>query len=121
MVTLEAHIKVLREADLIDPTTSAACGYFLLVFKDHYVDKDNTHKSLFGKEGFVDPTGTRMTVEEFFKAITAPEPPEPRKRVFKPLRKWQKRAGNVTGNSNPTKAVSTAQSVKESESTHARP
>ena len=83
MVTLEEHIKVLLARDTLDPTTSAVCGYFLLVMNEHYVDKDNTHQGIGGKAGFVDPTGKRMTTKEFLDAITAPEPPEPTRRPRK--------------------------------------
>lgn len=85
MTTLEAHITALQEIGKTEPIIDQLARYLLQIFQQHYVDKDNMHPNIKGKAGFVDGQGHSMTVEQFFKLIETPEPPEP-------IRKWRHRA-----------------------------
>jgi hypothetical protein len=80
MATLEHHITVLQELGKTEPVTDQLARYLLQIFKAHYVDKDNKHPNIAGKEGLVDNNGNSMTLEQFWKLIETPEPPEPHRR-----------------------------------------
>jgi hypothetical protein len=99
LTTLEAHITALQEIGKTEPITDQLAAYLLRFFQTHYVDSDNMHPNIKGKQGFVDGQGYSMTVEQFFKLIETPEPPE-RDRRFHPsnfkrsnqaTHEWQKR------------------------------
>jgi hypothetical protein len=80
MPNLKQHIAELQEVGKQISAVDVLARYLFLFFENHYVGKDNDHKGINGHEGFVDPDGGRMTLEEFFKAIETPEPPETRRR-----------------------------------------
>lgn len=85
MTTLEAHIAALQEIGKTEPVTDQLARYLFQIFQTHYVDQDNQHPNIKGKQGFVDVQGHSMTTEQFFKLIETPEPPEP-------VRRWRHRA-----------------------------
>jgi len=85
LTTLEAHITALQEIGKTEPVTDQLARYLLQFYQTHYVDSDNMHPNIKGKQGFVDRQGHSMTVEQFLKLIETPEPPEP-------VRRWRHRA-----------------------------
>jgi hypothetical protein len=87
MPTLEQHISDLKEVGKDDPIIDQIAAYLLTFYQKHYVDKDNNHPNIAGKNGFVDGQGHSMTVEQFFKLIETPEPPERQRKHFSWLTK----------------------------------
>jgi trehalose/maltose hydrolase-like predicted phosphorylase len=83
MPTLEQHITHLQEIGKTNPITDQLAHYLFHIFRQHYVDKDNKHQNIAGKEGFVDNQGHSMTLEQFFKQIETPEPPERQRFLWK--------------------------------------
>jgi len=74
MTTLKEHIDVLQRLAR-DGVPAREFGLF-------YYHLFNTH--LAGDKGdhLADPTGNKITIEEFFKALETPDPPEPPRKHF---------------------------------------
>ena len=78
MTTLKEHIAVLQKLGVDGVPTRELGEYFYHFFNDHLAGDKGDH--------LADPTGDKITIEQFFLMLDTPDPPEPTRRPFRAIK-----------------------------------